>query len=97
MEPLIHLKLDEAFQDLKFTIDQYEIRTLRDRNKNDVGLIEYIRKGLICKSLENTINLISEIILSKIIIKTISVTSLRFIDLRVTQLLTDSQRISHFF
>ena len=90
MEPLIHLKLDEAFQDLKFTIDQYEVRTLRDRNKNDVGLIEYIRKGLICKSLENTINLISEIILSKITTKTISVTSLRFIDLRVTQLLTDS-------
>ena len=90
MEPLIHLKLDEAFQDLTFTIEQYEVRTLRDRNKNDVGLIEYIRKGLICKSLENTINLISEIILSKITTKTISVTSLRFIDLRVTQLLTDS-------
>lgn len=53
MEPLIHLKLDEVFPDLNFTTDQYEIRTLRDRNKNNVDLTEYIRKGLICKSLEN--------------------------------------------
>ena len=33
------------------------------------GLKEYVRKGLICKALEDTVNLNSEIILSEITIK----------------------------
>ena len=59
---LAETKLDEGFPNSQFVIDQYEIRTRRDRNKNGGGLIEYVRKGLICKSLEDTFNLNSEII-----------------------------------
>ena len=32
----------------QFTLDGYEIRARRDRNKFRVGLIEYVQKGLIC-------------------------------------------------
>ena len=62
-------KLAEGFSNSQFVIDQYEIRTRQDRNKNGGGLIEYVRKYLICKSSEDTINLNSEIILSEITIK----------------------------
>ena len=61
---LAETKLDENFPNSQFVIDQYEIRTRRDRNKNGGGLIEYVRKGLMCKALEGTVNLNSEIILS---------------------------------
>ena len=66
---LVETKLDETFPNSQFGIDQYEIRTQRDRNKNGGGLIEYVRKGLICKALEDTVNLNSETILSEITIK----------------------------
>ena len=62
-------KLGESFPNSQFVIDQYEIRTRRDRNKNGGELIEYVGKGLICKALEDTLNLNSEIILSEITIK----------------------------
>ena len=62
-------KLDEGFPNSQFVIDQYEIRTRRDRNKNCGSLIEYVQKGIICKSMEDTINVNSEIILSEITIK----------------------------
>ena len=42
-------KLDESFPKTQFTLDGYEIRARRDRNKFGGGLIEYVRKGLICK------------------------------------------------
>ena len=66
---LAETNLDKAFPNSQFVIDQYEIRTRQDRNENSGGLIEYVRKGLICKSLADTNNLNSEIILSEIIIK----------------------------
>ena len=66
---LVETKLDESFPNSQFVIDQHEIRTRRDRNKNVGELIEYVRKGLICKSLEDTVNLNSEIIVSEIAIK----------------------------
>ena len=66
---LAEAKLDEGFRNWQFVIDQYEIWTRRDRNKNGEGLIEYVRKGLIYKSLEDISNLNSEIILSEIAIK----------------------------
>ena len=44
---LAETKLDESFPNSQFVIDQYEIRTRRDRNKNVEGLIEYVRKDLI--------------------------------------------------
>ena len=48
------------------------------------GLIGYVRKGLICKSLDDTINLNSEIILP---LKTISRQFLLHTDLRAAQTL----------
>ena len=32
----------------QFTLDGYEIRARRDRNKFRTGLTEYVQKGLIC-------------------------------------------------
>ena len=46
---LSETKLDESFPNAQFTLDGYEIRARRDRNKFGGGLIEYVRKGLICK------------------------------------------------
>ena len=66
---LAETKLDESFPNSQFVIDQYEIRTRRDRNRNGARLIEYVRKSLICKALEDTVNLNSEIILSEITFK----------------------------
>ena len=66
---LAESKLEEGFPNSHFVIDQYEIQTQRDRNKNGGGLIEYVRRGLICKSLEDAINLNSDIRLSEITIK----------------------------
>lgn len=62
-------KPDEAFPNLQFTFDQYEIWTPRSRNKKVMGLIEYARKDLICKSLENTINQWKNSKISKVTIK----------------------------
>ena len=42
-------KLDESFPSNQFKIDDYEIRNRKDRNKNGGGLIEYVRKGVICR------------------------------------------------
>ena len=46
---LTETKLDESFPNAQSTLDGYEIRARRDRNKFGRGLIEYVRKGLICK------------------------------------------------
>ena len=46
---LSETKLDESFPNAQFTLDDYEIRARRDSNKFRGGLIEYVRKGLICK------------------------------------------------
>ena len=66
---LAETKLGESFPNSQFVIDQYEIRTRRDRKKNGGALIEYVRKGLVCKAFEDTVNLNSQIILSDINIK----------------------------
>ena len=66
---LAEANIDEGFPKLQFVIHQYEIQTRRDRNKNGGRLIEYVRKGLICKSLKDTTVLNSEIILPEITIK----------------------------
>ena len=52
---LAEANLDEGFPYSWSVIDQYEIWTRQDRNKNGEDLIEYARKGLICESLESTI------------------------------------------
>ena len=46
---LSETKLDENFLNAQFTLDGYEIRARRYSNKFGGGLIEYVRKGLICK------------------------------------------------
>ena len=46
---LSETKLDESFPNAQFTLEGYEIRARRDTNKFGRGLIEYVRKGLICK------------------------------------------------
>ena len=42
-------KLVESFPNAQFALDVYEIRARIDKNKFEGGLIEYVRKGLICK------------------------------------------------
>ena len=39
---LSEMKLDESFPNAQFTLDGYEIRARRDRNKFGGGLIEYV-------------------------------------------------------
>ena len=46
---LSETKLDESFPKAQFTLYGYEIRAGRDRNKFGGDIIEYLRKGLICK------------------------------------------------
>ena len=84
---LAEANIDKGFPNLQFVIHQYEIQTRRDRNKNGGGLIEYVRKGLICKSLEDTTDLNSEIILPEITIKIANGQFLVHTDLRATHTL----------
>ena len=42
-------KLDNSFPNAQLTINNYEIRARRDRDKHGGGLIEFVRKGLVCK------------------------------------------------
>ena len=40
-------KLDNSFPNAQLTINNYEIRERRDRDKHGRGLIEFVRKDLI--------------------------------------------------
>ena len=42
-------KLDNSFPNAQLTINNYEIRARRDRDKHGGGLIKFVRKDLICK------------------------------------------------
>ena len=44
-------KLDDSFLNAQFTKTNYEIRARRDRDKHGGRLLEFVRKGLICKRL----------------------------------------------
>ena len=46
---LSEAKLDKSFPKAQFILDDYEFKARRNRNKFGGGLIEYVRKGLICK------------------------------------------------
>ena len=63
---LSETKLDESFPNAQFTLDGYEIRARRDRNKLGGGLIEYVRKGLICKRVAKYVPKLNECICSEI-------------------------------
>ena len=49
---LSETKLDNSFPCAQFQISDYEIRARRDRNKYGGGLIEFVKKGLICKRMK---------------------------------------------
>ena len=61
-------KLDNSFPNTQLTINNYEIRERRDRDKHGGDLIEFVRKGLICKSLRNYESLNIEVICSEVTI-----------------------------
>ena len=63
---LSETKIDESFPNAQFTLDGYEIRARRDRNKFGGGLIEYVRKGLICNRIVKYEQKYSECIYSEI-------------------------------
>ena len=46
-------KLDQSFPSTQFLIDNYEIRNRKDRNKHGGGLIEYVKKGVVCRQIKD--------------------------------------------
>ena len=44
-------KLDESFQTAQFTLEGYEIRSRKDRDKYGGGLIGFAKDGFICKTI----------------------------------------------
>ena len=50
---LSETKLDDSFPSAQFSILDYRIRARRDKHKNGGGLIEFVKKVLICKRLKN--------------------------------------------
>ena len=61
-------KLDESFPNAQFNLDSYEIGARRDRDKSDVGLIVFVRKGTICKRISDFELSLLECICSKLTI-----------------------------
>ena len=59
-------KLDETFPTAQFNINDYEIRARRDRDKYGGGLIEFIKRGVICKRLKELETAASESICSEL-------------------------------
>ena len=59
-------KLDNSIPNAQLTIDNYEIRARSDRDKHGGGLIEFVRKGLICKRLRKNDSLNIEVICSEV-------------------------------
>ena len=57
---LAETKINYEFPSAQFNIENYEIRNRRDRNKFGGGLIEYIRRGVICKQI-NEFDFFSEL------------------------------------
>ena len=45
-------KLGDSFPVAQFKLWSYKIRARRDRDKNGVGLVEFVKEGLICKKLK---------------------------------------------
>ena len=48
---LSEIKLDESFPTAQFTLEGYEIRSRKDRDKYGRGLIEFVKNGFICKTI----------------------------------------------
>ena len=58
-------KLDDSLPNAQLTMNNYEIRARGDRGK-DGGLVEFVRKGLICKRLKKYDLLNMEVICSEV-------------------------------
>ena len=65
---LSETKLDDSLPSAQFSIRDYEIRARGDRHENGGGLIELVKKGLMCKRLKNLETSASECISSEITI-----------------------------
>ena len=65
---LSETKLDNSFPCAQFQIFDYERRAKRNRNKYGGGLIEFVKKGLICKGLKTFQTVNSECICSELTI-----------------------------
>ena len=61
---LAETKINHEFPSAQFNIENYEIRNRRDRNKFGGGLIEYIKRGVICKQINEFEGKNNEIICS---------------------------------
>ena len=77
-------KLDNCFPNALLTIINYEIRARRDRDKHEGGLIEFLRKGLICKRLRKYEPLNIEVICSELIMSNKIGSSLVYTDHQTT-------------
>ena len=42
-------KIDKSFPSKQFAMDNFEIRARKDRDCHGGGLLEFVRKGFICK------------------------------------------------
>ena len=58
-------KLDSSFPSAQFHINGYEVRAQRDRDKSGGGLIEFVRKGFMCKRLKKLEPTFSKVICSE--------------------------------
>ena len=61
-------RLDTSFASAQFYIGDYEIRNRRDRDKRWGGLIEFVKKGIITKSLKDIETNLSDTICTEITI-----------------------------
>ena len=60
--------MDERFPNAQFNLDVHEIMARRDRDKNGGGLVEFVRRGIICKRISDFELSFSECICSEVAI-----------------------------
>ena len=65
---LSETKINDSFPSAQFDMSGYEIRARRDRDGMGEGIIEYVRRGVICKRLKDFETTISESICSELVI-----------------------------
>ena len=68
---LAEIKINDEFPNSQFLLENYEIRDRRDRTKNGVCLVKYVRKGLPHNTMKIFQTKASESILSKVTVKNI--------------------------
>ena len=58
-------KVDDSFSSAQFATENYEITARRDRDGHGGGLIEFVKRGIICKRVKQFETVISESICSE--------------------------------